>query len=125
VKKLDGRIRQVNSGHTHQQNKTSDIQTRGLINLVEGSTGAGGLDNINKNETPPPIEFSIESVALSCQFTKLLRFQVADPALPANPSAVAVRDDVSVASIYLAPQRIAADRTCDTTQGLGAVAPLG
>ena len=55
----------------------------------------------------------------------MLRFQLADPALPTIPSAVAVGDDVTVASIYLAPQRIAADRTCDTTQGLGAVAPLG
>ncbi len=119
LKKLPKRIRQINSGHVHDQNKTSDIQSGEAINLVEGSTGAGGLDNINRRVAPPPIEFSIESVAMSCQFTKLLRFQVADPAAPTNPAASAQRGDVTVSTIYLAAQRLSADRFCSVTSGVG------
>ena len=120
AKDLPGQIRQLNSGHTHKQNATDDIQSGGPINLVEGSTGAGGLDNINRGQPRPPIEFSIESVAPNCQFTKLLRFQLADPVAGAAPSdAAAAQDDVSVSTVYLTPQKIAADRVCGTAQGIG------
>jgi predicted MPP superfamily phosphohydrolase len=122
TKKLPKRIRQTNSGHTHEQNKTGDIQSGENINLVEGSTGAGGLDHINGDATP--IEFSIESVALSCQFTKLLRFQVADPAMSASTDVNAPRDDVTVSSVYLAPQKVSANRFCSATAGIGLVTDL-
>jgi hypothetical protein len=122
TKKLPKRIRQTNSGHTHEQNKTGDVQNGELINLVEGSTGAGGLDHINGKATP--IEFSIESVALSCQFTKLLRFQVADPAMAANSDVNAPREDVTVSSVYLAPQKVAESRFCAVTFGIGSVTDL-
>jgi len=122
AKVLAGRIRQTNSGHTHQQNKTSDIQAGGVINLVEGSTGAGGLDNMNIGADAPsidPIEFSVESVTPSCQFTKLVRFQLADPAAPARANLSSVRDDVTVSSVYLAPQKVRAGRICGVSTGVG------
>ncbi|MCW2524337.1 MAG: rane protein of unknown function [Frankiales bacterium] len=122
--KLGSQIRQLNSGHTHAQNATSDIQKNGHINLVEGSTGAGGLDNINTDSVAPPVEFSIESVAANCQFTKVLRFQLADPTLPTDASAVSVGDNVTVSTIYLTPQKIAAGRTCSPATGIGSVRAL-
>ncbi len=122
--KLSGRVRQVNSGHTHAQNATDQIQRKGLIDLVEGSTGAGGLDNINRGTPAPPVEFSIESVALDCQFTKVLRFQLADPSLPTDASAVAVGDNVTVASVYLDPQKVDAGRVCDPSSGISPEYPL-
>ncbi|UQX89893.1 metallophosphoesterase [Jatrophihabitans telluris] len=122
--KLPGRIRQLDSGHTHAQNATGDLQSGGIINLVEGSTGAGGLDNINRGEKAPPVEFSIESVASNCQFAKLLRFQLADPSLPTDPTALTVGDNVTVSSVYLSPQKITAGRTCSTVDGLSPVRRL-
>jgi hypothetical protein len=124
IAKLPDRVRQANSGHTHAQNATGDIQKNKVINLVEGSTGAGGLDNINRPGTSTPIEFSIESVARDCQFTKLLRFQLADPSLPTDATAVSVGDNVTVATVYLAPQKIAANRTCDVSEGVSGVKSL-
>ncbi|CAN5673176.1 hypothetical protein BH10ACT8_BH10ACT8_13880 [soil metagenome] len=125
AKRLPGQIRQLNSGHTHAQNDTDKIQQGGIINLVEGSTGAGGLDNINRRVAAPPVEFSIESVAADCQFTKLLRFQLADPSLPTDASAVSVGDNVTVSSRYLSPQKIVANRNCSVLQGIGDVSPVG
>jgi predicted MPP superfamily phosphohydrolase len=122
TKKLPKRIRQTNSGHTHEQNKIGDIQSGENINLVEGSTGAGGLDHIMGKASP--IEFSIESVAASCQFTKLLRFQVADPAMAQTANPVAAREDVTVSTVYLAPQKVSANRYCGTSAGIGRVTDL-
>jgi predicted MPP superfamily phosphohydrolase len=122
VKKLPKRIRQTNSGHTHEQNKIGDIQSGATINLVEGSTGAGGLDHIQGKASP--IEFSIESVAANCQFTKLLRFQVADPAMAQTAVPVAAREDVTVSTVYLAPQKLADNRFCGVSAGMGNVTAL-
>jgi predicted MPP superfamily phosphohydrolase len=122
TKKLPKRIRQTNSGHTHEQNKIGDIQSGENINLVEGSTGAGGLDHIMGKASP--IEFSIESVAASCQFTKLLRFQVADPAMAQTANPVAAREDVTVSTVYLAPQKVSANRYCGTSAGIGKLTDL-
>jgi hypothetical protein len=116
--RLSGRIRQTNSGHTHSQNSTGSIQKGKVITLVEGSTGAGGLDNLSTDVTAPPVEFSIESVAPDCQFTKLLRFQLAHPALPSAASADSLGDDVTVSTIYLNRQRIASGRVCDASSGV-------
>ncbi|MGX7679415.1 metallophosphoesterase family protein [Jatrophihabitans sp. DSM 45814] len=121
AKQLPHQIRQLNAGHTHAQNKTDDIQHDGLIDLVEGSTGAGGLDNISRGAAAPPVEFSIESVAPDCQFTKLLRFQLADPSLPTDASAVSVGDNVTVSSIYLSPQKITQGRACELSSGVSKV----
>jgi len=123
TKKLPKRIRQANSGHTHEQNKIGDIQSGENVNLVEGSTGAGGLDHIMGKASP--IEFSIESVAASCQFTKLLRFQVADPAMAETANPVAAREDVTVSTVYLAPQKVSDNRFCGTSAGIGRVTDLG
>jgi predicted MPP superfamily phosphohydrolase len=122
-KKLPGRIRQTNAGHTHAQNKTRDIQHGSAIDLVEGSAGAGGLDNINRSTPPPPIEFSIESVGTNCQFTKIVRFQIRQPATPPPTAEPAYGDDVTVSTIYFAPQELPAARTCGTAAGIGTVNP--
>jgi predicted MPP superfamily phosphohydrolase len=120
VKKLGSQIRQTNAGHTHAQNAESDIQKKGApINLVEGSTGAGGLDQLNRGQPPSPTEFSIESVASSCQFTKVVRFQISGAA-PSSASDVAsgALPQVTASTQYLKPQDVTG-RVCGTTFGVG------
>jgi hypothetical protein len=124
---LPGRIRQTNSGHTHQQNDSADIQAKsGTIDLVEGSTGAGGLDNIYRGAKRPPIEFSIESVAADCQFTRVLRFSIRSAAPAGAETAVpqAYGDDVTTSTIYFRPQRTSSDRTCNSRLGISSETPL-
>lgn len=121
---LPGQIRQTNSGHLHAQNATSDIQNGTNISLVEGSTGAGGLDNIGRSGPRPPIEFSIESVAANCQFTKLLRFQLNNAATPTNPNSASFGNDVTVSTLYLKAQQLDTDRQCSPTDGVGTPASL-
>jgi predicted MPP superfamily phosphohydrolase len=125
---LPGRIRQTASGHLHKQNAPGDLQHGdGSIDLVEGSTGAGGLDNIVRGEDRPPIEFSIESVGADCQFTRIVRFQInsAQPTSaqePATPQAYG--DDVTASTIYFRPQALATGRSCGASLGISAEAPL-
>ncbi len=114
---LSGQIRQTNSGHVHAQNATSDVQKGSSINLVEGSTGAGGLDNIAKTSTRPPIEFSIESVSPACQFTRVLRFQLNSASTPTSPAST-FGNDVTVSTLYLKAQKIDGARYCGTSLGI-------
>jgi hypothetical protein len=119
---LGDRVRETVAGHTHRQNDPGDLQDGSGIDLVEGSTGAGGLDNIVRGADQPPIEFSIESVGTDCQFTGILRFQIRTPPTPAEAGTPqAYGDDVSVSRVSFRPQDVAADRTCGTELGLGAV----
>lgn len=124
VHDLPGQIRQANSGHLHAQNPDSAVQRNGLIDLVEGSTGAGGLDNINRGVPAPPVEFSIESVAASCQFTKVVRFQLAGPPPDASVEQSSGQQ-VTASTIYLKPQQVASGRTCTVDQGLTDVRDVG
>ncbi len=123
-KDLPGLIRQTDTGHVHAQNPTGNIQNDNGIDLVEGSTGAGGLDNIVRGVNQPPIEFSIESVATDCQFTRVLRFQIRSPQVVDETSPQAYGDDVTVSTVYFRPQKIEAERVCGTQLGIGAVQPL-
>jgi hypothetical protein len=121
---LGDRIRETASGHTHAQNDAGDLQDGSAIDLVEGSTGAGGLDNIYRGTDRLPIEFSIESVGADCQFTRIVRFRIDTP--PADDTAgtpAAYGDDVTAASVSFRPQDVAPDRTCGTAEGIGAVRP--
>src|SRR5207245_1592440 len=117
-----GRIRQTASGHLHKQNSAGDLQDGdGTIDLVEGSTGAGGLDNIYRGGDRPPIEFSIESVGTDCQFTRIVRFQInsAQPTSaqePATPQAYG--DDVTASTIYFRPQDLGTGRVCGPSLGI-------
>jgi predicted MPP superfamily phosphohydrolase len=120
AKELPGQIRQLNAGHTHAQNKEDEVQTGSLITLIEGSTGAGGLDNISSN--PPPVEFSIESVASNCQFTKVVRFQLA--AGDSTDSGATYGQRVSATTIYLKPQDVDSLRFCGSSTGVSAVREL-
>jgi hypothetical protein len=126
---LPDRIRQTDAGHVHKQNDPGDLQSDGLIDLVEGSTGAGGLNDIVRGDTRPPIEFSIESVAPDCQFTRVVRFAI-DSSTPTAASAAeaatpqAFGDDVTASTIYFTPQHIDDDRTCGADLGIGAELPL-
>jgi predicted MPP superfamily phosphohydrolase len=121
---LPGLIRQTVSGHVHAQNDSADIQDGdAAIDLVEGSTGAGGLDNIVRGTDRPPIEFSIESVGEDCQFTRVIRFSIqsAAPTLVAPPDASipqAFGDDVTASTVYFRPQSLPDDRTCGTQLGI-------
>jgi hypothetical protein len=127
---LPDRIRQTVSGHVHAQNDSADVQAGdATIDLVEGSTGAGGLDNIVRGTERPPTEFSIESVAADCQFTRVVRFSIASP----GPSMVgapetattpqAFGDDVTASTLYFRPQAVAPDRVCGTQLGIGPERP--
>ncbi len=128
VKELPGQIRQTNAGHLHAQNKENQIEQKGHpITLVEGSTGAGGLDTINTGSPRVPIEFSIESVEFSiesvasnCQFTKLVRFQITAPGTAnADQTVNATSQNVSAVTITLDSQKIKDDRECAVSQGIG------
>jgi predicted MPP superfamily phosphohydrolase len=120
---LGDRIRQTNSGHVHAQNDSGDIQHGSQLDLVEGSTGAGGLDNLART-TRPPVEFSIESVGDDCQFTRVVRFQIKLEAAAVATEAQAYGDDVSVTTNYFTPQSIKSGRTCSTSQGISSVTPV-
>jgi hypothetical protein len=126
---LPGLVRQTVSGHVHEQNDTTDIQDDdGTIDLVEGSTGAGGLDNIVRGTRRPPIEFSIESVGEDCQFTRVIRFSIAASADTGTADATgtspqAYGDDVTASTVYFRPQQLAADRSCGTQLGITAEQP--
>lgn len=125
VKDLPGQIRQLNAGHLHKQNAQSDIQHDGWINLVEGSTGAGGLKEIDPTVVPAPVEFTVESVAADCQFTKVVRFQVRGTS--ADRATVPTRgQNVTASTLYLKPQQLRGDvaRNCSVGQGIGKVQPL-
>ncbi len=126
LKDLPGQIRQVDSGHLHQQNAPSSVQHNGVIDLVEGSSGAGGLKQVGIEATPVPIEFSIESVAADCQFTKVVRFQVtgADPTAPSPDPTGNSGENVTANTIYLNKQNVADGRQCDTAQGIAPVTQL-
>jgi hypothetical protein len=125
VKDLPGQIRQTNSGHLHKQNSDSDIQTGPTINLVEGSTGEGGLDAITMGTPPVPAEFSIESVATDCQFSKIVRFQLANPPPPVTDAVSTYGQNVTATTIYLKKQADdVASRLCGTQRGISSVQPL-
>lgn len=121
---LPGRIRQTLSGHVHRQNDSSEVQDEdGAIDLEEGTTGAGGLNDIVRGDNRPPIEFSIVSVATDCQFTRVIRFSIesTQPVLVAPPEAASPQDfgdDVTASTIYFRPQDIDPDRVCSTELGI-------
>jgi hypothetical protein len=139
LKDLPGQIRQVNSGHTHQQNESSQVQPGSTIDLVEGSTGAGGLDNAGSN--PPPVEFSIESVAADCQFTKVVRFQLGANDRSAGaagaggagssgntvsgPVVSSYGQHVTATTIYFKQQTTDPVRFCSSAVGVSSVHDLG
>ncbi len=123
---LPGQIRETAAGHLHAQNSDGDLQSGdGPITLVEGSTGAGGLDNLAGQNPAPPLEFSIESVATDCQFSKIVRFQIIGAA-PSSAGAIGATSlpQVSVSTHYFTPQQIPATRQCSVSDGLGPVVPL-
>jgi len=118
---LPGQIRETAAGHVHHQNSDDQLQSGdGPITLVEGSTGAGGLDNLAAHLPAPPLEFSIESVAGDCQFTKIVRFQITGAA----PSSAATIDDngsppqVTASTHFFTPQPLSGDRDCSKRMGI-------
>jgi hypothetical protein len=125
IKDLPHQIRQTNTGHHHTQNSDKDIQNGSPITLNEGSTGAGGLDNLNRGVPAPPIEFSVESVAANCQFTKITRLQITGTA-PSSSTNLTPGDlpQVTASTRYLKPQAIAINRDCSTSLGLSQPADL-
>ncbi|MBB3674398.1 metallophosphoesterase family protein [Modestobacter versicolor] len=128
---LPGLVRQTVSGHVHAQNDSADIQDDDTIDLVEGSTGAGGLDNIVRGTERPPVEFSIGSVGADCQFTRVIRFSIAPKADAAilvegatsGDTPQAYGDDVTASTVYFRPQDVEPDRTCGTQLGIGTEQP--
>ena len=72
----------------------------------------------------PPVEFSIESVASNCQFTRAIRFQIRTPASGTTDQPGAYGNDVTATSVSFRPQKISADRVCGAFLGIGAETPL-
>jgi hypothetical protein len=107
------KARAVASGHTHEQNPTNTIQSKGYISLTEGSTGLGGIHHYDSE----PMEFSIVSVGKDCQYTVAVRYQNSDPRNADSGSSV------SATTYYFKPQKIAnaALRSCGVEQGIGPV----
>jgi len=99
------------------------VQHDGRIDLVEGSTGAGGLDNISRDVPAPPIEFSIESVAADCEFTKVVRFQLAGP--PPTDTTPLTGQQVTASTLYLNRQKVDGGRTCTIAEPRSPVIDLG
>lgn len=110
-------IRATGSGHVHRQNETSDLQSsdRDYIRLVEGTTGLGGL---LRNGGGDPMEFSILSVGTNCQYTRIIRYQLADPALPDETRAETYGNNSAFDVHYFQPQPIREDRTCSVDTGI-------
>lgn len=121
---LKGQIRETAAGHLHAQNPPDEIQNGSELNLLEGSTGAGGLDNIVRGANRPPVEFSIESVAPDCQFTRIIRFQIQPDSVPSPNQPAAYGDNVEAVTRYFHPQKVAEGRTCGTSLGISKVSPL-
>ena len=108
-------VRAQASGHVHRQNPESDLQDGSHIRLVEGTTGLGGLLRVGGDD---PMSFSILSVAPDCQFTRIVRYQLADPALSNDDAATSFGENSSFVVHYFDPQEMAADRTCSASSGL-------
>jgi len=89
------------SGHTHKQALDTSNKT---FHITEGSTGRGGLFEIERNE---PEEFSILSVGPDCQFTEITRYQIGDTV-----------SDSHVQVIPLPKQAIDPNRTCNVDKGI-------
>ncbi|MHA3704464.1 metallophosphoesterase [Jatrophihabitans sp. YIM 134969] len=105
-------VRAQASGHVHRQNAESDLQRDGRISLVEGTTGLGGLLRVGGDD---PMSFSILSVAPSCQFTRIVRYQLADPALSNDDAATSFGENSSFVVHYFDRQNMAGDRTCSAS----------
>lgn len=129
---LPGQVRQTVAGHTHRQNASDELQDDDMtIDLVEGSTGAGGLDNIVRGDERPPIQFSIQSVSADCQFTRIVRFSIrsAGPVGPVvaevggESTPQAYGDNVTASTVYFRPQEVDEDRSCGPELGIGTPRP--
>ncbi|GAB6899649.1 metallophosphoesterase [Kineosporia succinea] len=109
-------VRATASGHVHHQNDTSDLQTgdRDHIRLVEGTTGLGGL----LAAAGDPMEFSILSVGTNCQYTRIIRYQLADPALPDQTRADTYGNNSAFDVHYFEPQQVRDDRVCSVDEGV-------
>lgn len=117
---LGASVRAQASGHLHHQNPERDLQAGGRapLRLVEGSTGLGGLFA----DAGDPMEFSIMSVTSGCQFTRIVRYALSDPALPTESRLASFGASSSFTVHYFSPQPISPDRLC--SDGLGVGAPL-
>ena len=78
----------------------------------------------------PPVEFSIESVAADCQFTKVVRFQLGAAAASATgvtsvAAAASYGQNVTASTIFFKPQSVAPARYCSSASGVGAVRNFG
>lgn len=115
-------VRAQASGHVHRQNPVSDLQRtdRDSIRLVEGTTGIGGL----LADSGDSMEFSIMSVASNCQFTRIVRYQMQDPALP-TAAISSFGTNSSFVAHYFQQQQISADRVCSTGLGMADPVPAG
>lgn len=113
-------VRAQASGHVHRQNDESDLQDGDRIRLVEGTTGLGGLLRVGGDD---PMSFSILSVAPDCQFTRIVRYQLADPTLSTDAAATSFGENSSFVVHYFDRQDTATDRVCARSADLGDPVP--
>ncbi len=110
---LPGRIQQTNVGKTNAQNLSQDIRHR-----------LGGMDYIIRGTACPSIEFSIKSVAASCESTRTIHISICFPQTPTSDQLATLGDDTIVSIVYFTFQKVAVDRTCSSLLGVGAAYPL-
>ena len=65
------------------------------------------------------MSFSILSVAPNCQFTRVVRYQLADPALPTDAAATSFGENSSFVVHYFDRQAMTTDRTCRASGTVG------
>jgi len=115
-KTLGPTVRAQASGHLHVQNAEKDLQHGSHLRLVEGTTGLGGL----LADAGDPMSFSILSVAPDCQYTRIVRYQLADPALPAESATTRFGENSSYTVHYFDRQEMSTQRSCSATDGVSA-----
>ncbi len=114
VDKLKNRVRLMANGHTHEQNNLNDLQqSNDFINLVEGSTGMGGILNNSRVSQ----QFSVLKVAADCQFVSIERYKLSDISLPLSGDST-YGNNSSVTTFYFKPQSITHNRACGVEQGI-------
>ena len=112
TKKLDKKPMVTISGHFHNQSVKQTDQT---LDINVGSTGLGGLENLESaaGNEDTTMQFSILQLSDDCQPTTLTQFSLSDPTLrPDGPT--------SITRTYISPEKdtIAQDRTCSPELGI-------
>ncbi len=119
-KQLGDRDRVVMQGHLHTQNDVHEIQHGDQFNIIEGTTGRGGLTKYSPNSSVP-VSWSILSIGGDCQVQSIMRVQQSDPTLPQGVEGQTNSSDSSLVTYKFKPQSGLEGRVCTPSKGIGQV----